>query len=200
MGQRRQDHYAREAQGKGFPARSVFKLEEMNRKHALFRPGMRVLDLGAAPGSWSMYVMRLVGAGGSVVAVDLQDLQVPVGPADRFTFIRGDFTEDAIADDLASRGPFSAVVSDAAPSTTGTRSLDTARSAALVESILYRLPQWLEPGGLVICKLFQGGEEQQLLAAVRKAFVAGRMFRPPAVRKESFEVYLVGTGYRGAGQ
>lgn len=195
MGRRRQDHFSRRAQAQGYPARSVFKLEELQLKFHLFRSGMAVLDLGAAPGSWSMYLMRLVGGTGSVVAVDLNRLGVTAGPDENFTFVQGDFTADQCATDLAGRGPFSAVVSDAAPATSGNRNLDTTRSAGLVENILYRLPQWLSPGGVLVCKLFQGGDEQRLLAEVRGQFETARMFRPRAVRKESFETYLIGIGY-----
>ena len=197
MGRRRQDHYTRRAQAEGYPARSVYKLQEIQKKYNLFSRGMRILDLGAAPGSWSMYLVKLVGPEGHVTAVDLQELGVTGGATDRFTFYRADFTGDETAERLTADGPFTAVVSDAAPATTGNRTVDTLRSAGLVESILYRLPQWLAPGGTVVCKLFQGSEEQALLAEVRSRFEKGHMYKPAAVRKESFEVYLVGTGFRG---
>lgn len=144
-----------------------------------------------------MYLIDLIGKTGHVTAVDLQELRVTVGAPDRFTFHQADFTTDETADLLFRGGPYSAVVSDAAPATTGNRTVDTARSAGLVESILYRLPLWLELGGKTVCKLFQGSDERELLAEIRRNFEKGYMFKPRAVRKESFEVYLIGAGFRG---
>lgn len=171
----------------------MYKLEELNAKFDLVRRGgsragvQRVLDLGAAPGSWTQYV---VGAGASVLAVDLQEMTVP--GAECWT---ADFTDLETVDRIAAAGPFDLVLSDAAPSTTGNRLVDTSRSEALVESILANLNRWLRPGGTCAFKIFQGGGEQQLLNDMRQTFERAALHRPKAVRSESFESYLVGIGW-----
>ena len=191
-GRRRQDHLARKAQADGYRARSVYKLEALDdRYHILTNSGARVLDLGAAPGSWTQYALQ---RGARVVAIDLKEMNVAGA-----TCLCGDFTTDEIASQLASYGPFNVVMSDAAPSTTGNRLVDTGRSEALVDSIFARLSQWLVPGGCAVCKIFQGGGEQRLMKEARERFEKGVLFRPKAVRKESFETYVVALGYRGEG-
>ena len=190
-GRRRQDHLARKAQTEGYHARSVYKLREIDEKYAIFRGGISALDLGAAPGSWSQYA---VGRGATVTAVDIKPLEI-TGPA----VIQGDFTDLDVAAAISAAGPFDVVVSDAAPATTGNRIVDTGRSEALVESIVAELPRWLAEGGACVVKLFQGGGEQQLLATFREVFRTAALVRPKAVRRESFETYIVGRGYRGGG-
>jgi 23S rRNA (uridine2552-2'-O)-methyltransferase len=190
-GRRRQDHLARKAQAEGFRARSVYKLEELNAKFDLLRgrggaAAQRVLDLGAAPGSWTQFA---VARGASVLAVDLQEMVVP--GAECWT---ADFTEAGTIERIAAAGPFDLVLSDAAPATTGNRLVDTSRSEALVESILFNLDRWLHPGGSCAFKIFQGGAEQRLLAEMRRDFQRAALHRPKAVRSESFESYLVGIG------
>lgn len=189
------DHYTQRAKREGYPARSVYKLEEIDRKQPLFGPGSSVLDLGAAPGSWSLYVSRRVGPGGKVVAVDLKPLGLRSVP-ENLEALEGDLYDEAIQQRLAELGPYDAVVSDAAPATTGNRSVDTSRSAGLVEFFIYMLPGWLRPGGSFVAKLFQGGDERSLLGEARRRFESARMLKPKACRKDSFETYLIGTGYR----
>ena len=198
-GRRRQDHLARQARSEGYHARSIYKLEAIQRKFHILIKGSRVLDLGAAPGSWTQYVVEQGGAGTSeaarsattVLAVDLQEMSVAGA-----TCVQGDFTEPDIVARITGSAPFDLIMSDAAPATTGNRLVDTGRSEALVESILARLRDWLAPGGNLVCKLFQGGGEQDLLRQIREQFRAGHLYRPDAVRRESFETYLVGIGYR----
>ena len=190
------DHYAERAKKEGYPARSVYKLEEIHQKQPVIEKGSRVLDVGAAPGSWSLWLSRQVGDRGAVVAVDLNPLSLSARP-ENITERTGDIYEEQIQRRISDAGPYDAVVSDAAPNTSGNRTLDTARSAGLVEFLIYMLPAWLAPGGTFVAKIFQGGEEQQLLAALRGEFSSAKMFKPKACRKESFETYLVGAGYRG---
>jgi 23S rRNA (uridine2552-2'-O)-methyltransferase len=187
-GRRRQDHLARRARGDGYRARSVYKLAEIDRKVGLF-PAARVLDLGAAPGSWTQYALQ---RGAQVTAVDLNEINV--GEA---LLVTGDFTEESTVRSVAENAPFDLVLSDAAPATTGNKIVDTAASEGLVESILASLPRWLERGGACVCKVFQGGGEQRLLRRFRDVFERARIVRPDAVRSESFEVYLVGLGFTG---
>ena len=196
-GRRRQDHLARKAQYDGYRARSVYKLVALDEKFNLFprradhagETVMRVLDLGAAPGSWTQYAVK---NGAQVVAVDLQEMRV-AGADCR----QADFTDPEVVAALSSDGPFDLVLSDAAPATTGNKIVDTSRSEGLVEAIVANLPTWLIPGGKCAFKLFQGGGEQALLAALRERCDRAVLYRPKAVRSESFETYLVGVGFRG---
>jgi len=190
----RPDHYSLRARKEGFAARSIYKLQEIQRKYAVIPAGGRVLDIGAAPGSWSQFARSVVGPAGHVVAVDLGPLPDLEGLAN-VTPIVGDIYDTATVEALAARGPFHAVISDAAPLTTGNRTVDTSRSAALVEHVISLCPALLRDGGTMIAKLFQGGEEQSLLTEVRSRFSMGRLVKPRASRSESFEVFLVGTGY-----
>ncbi len=186
------DHYTRKAREAGYPARSVFKLEEIQRRFAVVRRGGRVLDLGAAPGSWCRYVLTQWSA--TVTAVDLQDLDPSVtreGGA-RLTFLKGDILASALGPQLAERGPFDTVLSDAAPSTTGTRLSDVASSAALAERAIELADSHLAPGGHLVVKILQGGEERRLLDLMRGSYEKARAFKPPASRKASTETYLIG--------
>jgi 23S rRNA (uridine2552-2'-O)-methyltransferase len=190
----RPDHYSDSAKKAGYAARSVYKLSELDKRNHILRPGNRVLDLGAAPGSWSQYAARAVGPGGLVVAVDFDRLEA-LGPLNNVEAIAGDFTDPQTIKLIADRGPFDVVLSDAAPSTTGNRTVDTARSEGLVESIIDSLPLFLKAGGIFLAKLFQGGGEQVLLATCRSLFSVAKMPKPKASRSESFETYLLGIDY-----
>lgn len=195
MGHRDQpDHYSLRARKEGYAARSVYKLQEIQRKNTVIRSGGKVVDIGAAPGSWTQFVRSIVGPSGLVVAVDLSPLPDLEGLSNVTTIV-GDIYDPAILAQLAARGPFDAVISDAAPLTTGNRTVDTSRSAALVEHVISLCPGLLRDGGALVAKLFQGGDEQALIAQVRSQFSMGRLVKPRASRSESFEVFLVGTGY-----
>ncbi len=192
----RPDHYSKQAKREGYQARSVYKLEELQRRFRILAPGMRVLDVGAAPGSWTQYARKVVGEKGSLVAVDLSELPA-LERFDNVEVIVGDVTDEEVARRLEQSGPFDAVISDAAPKTSGNRTLDTARSAAIVEHLLRLAPRLLARGGALVAKLFQGGEEQPLLGELRARFETARLVKPKASRDESFETFLVGTGFRG---
>ena len=215
------DHWSLKAQKEGYPARSVYKLIEMDEKFGLVKPGrspFRVLDLGAAPGSWSLYILRklparvetpektaegppngtLSGGAASLVSVDLSPLsrQYDRGLFDKsvFRFIQGDFTLPGIREAILSRGPYKLIVSDAAPATSGNRSLDTLRSLALAETVLDYALAALGRGGNLVVKVFQGGDTGNLLKAIRGLFETGKSFKPQACRAESFETYYLGLG------
>ena len=192
---RSQDHYSRRAKKEGYPARSVYKLEEIQKKHSLFRSGSSVLDVGAAPGSWSLWVSRRFGA--RIVAVDLKEMPELAGISG-ITALSADLYADDTRRFILDRGPFDVVMSDAAPSTSGNRGLDATRSAALVESVLDLARLCLKPGGRLIAKLFQGSDEQAILAQARTVFKKALYAKPKATRSESFEVFLVAIDYRGA--
>jgi 23S rRNA (uridine2552-2'-O)-methyltransferase len=188
------DHYSLQAQKEGYPARSVYKLQEIQERFQVFPREGRILDVGAAPGSWSLFVLRNTGPGAVLAAVDLKPL-ANAGEDPRFHFIQGDFFAPENLNAFLGWGPYDTVLSDAAPATTGNRTVDTSRSAGLVEGILYQARNLLRPGGNLVVKLFLGGEEQNLAALFRQNFRTVKMFKPKACRKESFETFLIGLDY-----
>lgn len=183
------DPFTAKAQKQGFPARSVFKLEEIDRRCQLVRTGHRVLDLGAAPGSWTRYLAQRVGPRGAVYAVDLNPLRIPVTP--NITFEQLDILESPV-ERFASWGPFDLVVSDIAPHTSGIKEADAARSEALVERCLDIADASLAFGGSFVSKIFQGAGFEAVRARMRGTFETVRVIKPEASRKESVEIYLVG--------
>jgi 23S rRNA (uridine2552-2'-O)-methyltransferase len=194
------DHLTLKAQKEGYPARSVYKLKEMDEKFGLLKKhhkAFKVLDLGAAPGSWSLYIMRKLDRV-SLVSVDLSALsrQSDKGLFDRpdFIFLQGDFTESKIREAIIAHGPYDLLVSDAAPATSGNRSLDTLRSLELAENALVYAEAALAAGGNFVVKVFQGGDTGNLLKRMRDLFNAGKSFKPQACRSESFETYYLGLG------
>lgn len=193
------DFWAIKAKKEGYPARSVYKLEEMDRKFGLLKAGKaggpRVLDIGAAPGSWSMWVLRRLATRGKLVAVDIQNLGI--APADPgFTFIKGNIHDPEVRSALLSAGPYDLVVSDAAPATTGNRLVDQGRSEEIVEAVIALALEALAPGGAFAVKIFQGGEEKRLIDSLKPRFANARAFKPEACRAESFETYLVATSFK----
>lgn len=202
------DYWQLKARNEGYPARSVYKLAEMDKKFGLLKNPLtgkhprtqnpRILDLGAAPGSWSLYVLRKINSRGSLVSVDLSPLsrEYDKGLFDNgnFFFLQGDITVEAIKREIQARGPYSLLLSDAAPATTGNRSIDTARSVELAETVLAYAESSLAEGGSMALKVFQGGDAASLLKRIKQLFNIGRSFKPDACRSESFETYYIGMG------
>jgi 23S rRNA (uridine2552-2'-O)-methyltransferase len=208
------DFWTLKARKEGYPARSVYKLREMDEKFGLLRfsrPGadsgansgavFRVLDLGAAPGSWSLYTLRKTAAaksGLSLTAADLSPLsrQYDRGLFDRdnFRFIQGDITDPAVQEAVLSQGPYSLILSDAAPATSGNHAVDAARSLGLAEAVLGYAKSGLAKGGSVALKVFQGEDSAELLKQIKAMFDAAKSFKPQACRSESFETYYIGMG------
>uniref|UniRef100_A0A7C3E5X5 Ribosomal RNA large subunit methyltransferase E n=1 Tax=Gracilinema caldarium TaxID=215591 RepID=A0A7C3E5X5_9SPIR len=211
------DYWSLKAQKEGYPARSVYKLKEMDEKFGLFKgaskggkglgtaqgglsvgPVFKVLDIGAAPGSWSLYALRRMGRSGSLVSVDLSPLSrvydKGLFDGDNFFFIQGDITDSAVRAQLIERGPYHLVMSDVAPATTGNRSVDTLRSLALVEEVVSYAEAALASGGNLVVKVFQGGDTAEVLKRLRSLFATARSFKPEACRSESFETYYLGLG------
>ncbi|MDR3160089.1 MAG: RlmE family RNA methyltransferase [Spirochaetaceae bacterium] len=190
------DFWALKAQREGYPARSVYKLQEMDEKFKLFRPGppgFRGLDLGAAPGSWSLYALRRMEGRLFLAAADLAPLpEHRLFRGDHFFFIRGDMTTENVREALLARGPYDLVMSDAAPATTGNRAVDTLRSLALAETALFYAETALVKGGNLVVKVFQGGDSAGLLDRMRELFVTGKSFKPRSCRSSSFETYYIG--------
>jgi 23S rRNA (uridine2552-2'-O)-methyltransferase len=187
------DPYVVAARAQGFRSRAAFKLIELDERFSLLRRGLRVLDLGAAPGGWTQVALQR-GAG-PLVALDL----LAMDPVPGATFVQGDFLDPAMPDRLraALGGAADLVLSDMAPNTTGHGATDHLRIMALAESALHFAAQVLAPGGGFVAKVFQGGSERAMLEAMKRQFAAVRHAKPPASRKESSELYVVATGFRG---
>lgn len=196
MAPRDDDPWSRRARAEGYPARSVYKLQEMDERNRLFRRGMRVLDLGAAPGSWTMYAARKLGTYGDclVLAVDLQPLDSRA-KLPGVIALQADFTADATVAAIRDRGPFDLVLSDAAPNTSGNRVLDTARSEALCDAARDIAVSVLRPGGTLVVKLFQGSGVDAWVAGLRPTFGTVKRARPKAIRNASSEHYVLAIGY-----
>ena len=187
----RPDFYTQKAKREGYMARSVYKLEEIQNKTKLIKPGNTVLDIGASPGSWTQYALKVLKGRGRVVGADLKPLGKFKAKGD-LQFIQGDIFSDEVTERLSDLGPFQVIISDAAPSTCGNRLMDTRRSYDLVERILNFTLKWLEPGGNFAVKVFQGGDEQELFDRMKEEFSQVKRLKPKAVRKESFETYFIG--------
>ena len=188
---KRADHFTVAAKKAGYPARSVFKLEDIDRRVRLLKPGMHVLDLGAAPGSWMLYSAQKIGRGGKLLAVDLTPIDVPI--PDNTTFVVG----DALSLDneaLATFAPYDVVLSDMAPSTTGNRLGDQTRSFELFMRALGVATLLLKPGGAFVGKIFMGEDFPNAKKAVKRVFVEERALRPEGTRATSYELFVVGTG------
>ena len=187
-----QDHYSRQAKKERFPARSVYKLEEIQKKNRLIKKGDTVLDLGCAPGSWLLYAAKLTGPNGQVIGVDLKPVSSQVSAHIKI------ITADVFALDIESLGKaFNVVLSDMAPATTGHKAVDAARSYNLCESALNIAQNVLLPGGSFVCKIFQGPDFNLFLDAVRAGFQGLRIFKPQSSRKASKEIYVIGFRFKG---
>ncbi len=185
-----------EAKKKGYPARSVFKLEEIQKKTQLLKRGMRVVDLGAAPGSWSLYASQQVGPSGHVLAIDLKE--ITQGFAPNVTVVQGD-AFDVESELLAKHGPYDVTLSDMAPKTSGIKLRDQAMSFELFERALDVARTFSKAGtGSFVCKIFMGPDFDAAVQLTKKYFKKSRVVRPTGVRQNSKEVFLVGLGLREA--
>ena len=184
-----QDHYTHQAKKDCYPARSVYKLQEIQKKHHLIKKGHKVLDLGCCPGSWLLYAARQTGSSGKVVGIDLNPVSIQV--PSHVNVLTADVLDlDAGTLDKA----FNVVLSDMAPATTGNKTVDTARSINLCETALYISKSVLVPGGSFVCKVFQGSDFSSFSDEVRKSFQACKIFKPKSSRKASKEIFIIGLG------
>ena len=187
-----EDHYTRKARKENYPARSVYKLKEMQKRYRLIQPGNRVLDLGCAPGAWLKYAAQLTGPRGYVLGLDLKavDAELPaqaqVVQADVF-----DLPDDVVA---LLQNRFHCIVSDMAPATTGRRDVDAARSLNLCESALSIAGAYLTDGGRFVCKIFQGVDSPAFIANVKNLFTRCHIYKPQSSRKASREIFIIGKG------
>jgi 23S rRNA (uridine2552-2'-O)-methyltransferase len=199
------DYWQQKARKEGYPARSVYKLKEIDEKFALFKVrkqgGMnipRILDIGAAPGSWSLYVLRKFDGNGFLAAADLSPLSREFDKglfdSDNFFFIQGDVTTSQVRETLLSKSPYNVIISDAAPGTTGNHIVDSARSLELAQTVVEYAQDALAPGGNLVVKIFQSGETDSVLKRMKTLFTTAKSYKPEACRSESVETYFIGLG------
>ncbi|MEX1082235.1 MAG: 23S rRNA (uridine(2552)-2'-O)-methyltransferase RlmE [Halofilum sp. (in: g-proteobacteria)] len=189
------DPYAQQARKEGYRGRAAYKLSEVDAKDRLLRPGMVVVDLGAAPGAWSQYAAGRVGDRGRVIASDL----LPIDPIPGVTFVQGDFHEDSVLSELQAQlgdGAADLVLSDMAPNMSGIDAVDQPASMALTELAAELAREVLKPGGCLLTKMFQGEGSDDFLRALRSEFASVRIRKPKASRDRSREVYVLASGRR----
>ncbi|MBE9557169.1 MAG: RlmE family RNA methyltransferase, partial [Proteobacteria bacterium] len=189
------DPYVAKAKRLGYRSRAAFKLAEIDDKYKFLKPGGRVVDLGAAPGGWVQVALERVGAKGRVVGIDLQEIE-PIAGSE---LLVGDFLDENAPDRLRTLldGPADVVLSDMAAASTGHAATDHLRIMALAEAALDFALEVLAPGGTFVAKVLQGGSERGLLETMRRNFTKVAHVKPPASRKDSAELYVVATGFRG---
>lgn len=197
-----QDHFFKKAKEDGYRARSAYKLIEIDERKKLLRAGLRVLDVGAAPGSWTQVAAARVGPNGLVASVDLKAID-PRGLPKHVSLLQADLNhlDAATFSSLLGAGRlFDVVLSDMGPDTSGDPSGDSARSCHLCHALLDRLPHWLRRGGDCAMKVYEGGEYPALLQRARALFDEARGFKPKSSRAESVEMFIVCKAYRGPGE
>jgi 23S rRNA (uridine2552-2'-O)-methyltransferase len=190
------DIYVKRAKQEGFRARSVYKLMEIQERYRIIKPNMVVVDLGAAPGGWSEYVVQLIGSEGKIIALDILAMQ----PIRGVEFIQGDFTQDDVVKDLAAcldERKVDVVLSDMAPNLSGLDVVDQARSMNLAERALGFAQTVLKSGGLFLTKIFQGAGFEIFLKSLRHSFGEVKVIKPDASRARSSETFLLARNFGG---
>ena len=185
------DHYVKLSQQQGLRSRAAFKLTELDEKYQLLRRGMRVVDLGSAPGSWTQVVQRALGETGQIIAMDI----LPMDPIPGVRFIQGDFTEDgplALLEEELQGQNVDLVLSDMAPNMSGMGAVDQPRAMYLAELALAFAEKWLEPGGSFVVKVFHGEGFDSFVQETRSMFEKVQVRKPSASRPRSREVYVLG--------
>jgi 23S rRNA (uridine2552-2'-O)-methyltransferase len=189
------DEYVRRAQQEGYRSRAVYKLIEIQQKYHILKPGMTVIDLGAAPGSWSEYACSELGRNGRLIALDILAME----PMQGVEIIKGDFREDAVLEQLLqllTGAGADLVISDMAPNISGMEAVDIPRSYHLAELALDLARQVLKPGGGLLVKLFQGEGFDDYVGELKHDFKRVVMRKPKASRARSREIYAMATGYK----
>ena len=192
-----QDHYFKKAKKENYPARSVYKLEETQKKYRFIKSGDTVLDFGCYPGSWSIYAARVVGPKGLVVGVDLQEnKKISIAKAAEIIWFCDDIMSDDIVEKLQeTRKNFRIVLSDIAPRTSGNKWVDQQQSLNLAKRVLELAASLLKKDGNFYVKVFEGEDFKEFVDSVRKSFKTVKIVKPKSSRSESREVFVLGMGY-----
>ncbi len=185
------EYFTKRAKNEGYSARSVYKLQEIHKKYLSLHTCKCILDIGAAPGSWCQYLQKHVSAQAKIVAVDLQPLSASFMSTPTIHFIQGDFMHPDIVRHVQDYGPYDIIVSDAAPNTSGVKSLDHARSEEIVLQGITIAQENLTHNGQLVMKIFQGSGLNDIITLLRKRFSCIHQFRPKAVRTQSVEKFIV---------
>ncbi|MBI9112314.1 RlmE family RNA methyltransferase [Maridesulfovibrio ferrireducens] len=192
-----QDHYFKKAKKENYPARSVYKLMEIDKRFHIFEAGQKVLDLGAAPGSWTLFSAKKVGPKGYVLGVDIQTTET-VFP-ENVTYLQADVFEDSteLMDAMEKHLPYDLIISDMAPKTIGVRFADQVNSLELCERARDLIPRRLKKGGHFVVKIFDSADVRAYTDSLRKMFGKVKNFKPKSSREESMELFIVALGFRG---
>jgi len=192
-----QDYYFKKAKKENYPARSVYKLEEAQKKYRFLQTGNGVLDLGCQPGSWSIYAARIVGPAGLVVGVDLQEgKKISIAKAAEIVWFCDDIMADYIIEKIQkTEKDFQIILSDIAPRTSGNKWVDQQQSLNLARRVLELAGELLESGGNIYVKVFEGEDFREFVDSVRKSFKTVKIVKPKSSRSESREVFVLGMGY-----
>jgi 23S rRNA (uridine2552-2'-O)-methyltransferase len=198
MGFKVKDHYFEKAKKENFLARSIYKLEEIDKKFKVLKAGDNVLDLGYYPGSWIQYTANKVGEKGKVVGIDIQAVNHQLECIKNVSVFEKDINDVQTLEELGVDKQFDVVVSDMAPNTSGIKSVDQIRSLNLVEMVFYHLPKTLKNNGNVVIKVFDGHEAQMFLKEQKKNFEKFQYLKPKSTRSVSKEFFVIGLGYKNA--
>ncbi len=190
------DHYFKQAKKQNYPARSVFKLQEMDKRFGLLSFGLKVLDLGAAPGSWSLYAAKKVGPKGEILAIDL--LEIDIDLPRQVTCLQSDILEpsEKLINILEQRQPFDLILSDIAPQTTGIKVRDQTKSLELAEAVLDYAKKYLISKGNFVVKIFTGPDVEEFKNELKINFKRLKIFKPKSSRSESKESFLLGFSFK----
>ena len=197
MGFKVQDHYFNKAKKDNYFARSVYKLEEIDKKHKVNKKGDYVMDFGYHPGSWTQYCSKIVGENGQVIGIDIREINTKFENYENVRVFEKDINDVKELSELGVEDQFDVVVSDMAPNTTGIKSVDQIRSLQLVEMCFYHLKQFLKPGGNFVIKVFDSNDAQQFLKEQRTSFTKYHYLKPKSTRSVSKEFFVIGIGYKG---
>ena len=194
-----QDHYFKKAKKEGYPARSVYKLKEIDERFHIFKPGDLVLDLGCSPGSWLLYAEKVIQPNGKVVGVDLKSITISAP----IIFLQKDIfkLKAEEIEDLLKRNnlplKFDVIISDLAPATSGVKDVDSDRSFELIKKAFSFIPPLLKKEGSFVCKSFESNDVHFLAKKVSPLFKFLKIFKPKATRKRSKELYVILSGWKG---
>ncbi len=197
MGFKVRDHYFEKAKKDNYLARSAYKLEEINKKYKILEKDMNVLDLGYYPGSWTQYTAKVIGENGIIVGIDIQEVNTKLEGLSNVKVYQKDINDVKSLEELGVSEKFDTLISDMAPSTTGIKSVDQARSLNLVEMVFYHLPNFLKLGGNFTIKVFDSNDAQMFLKQQRSLFTEYSFLKPKSTRSVSKEFFVIGKGYKG---